>query len=124
MYKRVKLNKYGGYTWETKIPPYYRFLFQETNEKSFVVDFQKFEWICFKTLWSLSSSNDLESTLKKAFDKLYDYFLKQPDIVWTEKQKNNMLEKKIKEYRINNGSNNSINFNSKDKFNSIVNSFV
>jgi len=109
MEKRVELNKYGGYTWETKIPPYFRFLFHETNEKNFVVDFQEFKWIHFKTLWSMSSSSDLESTLKKAFDKLYDYFVYHSDIVWTESQKNNMLENKIKELRLNDYKNTSNN---------------
>lgn len=87
----VDKNKYGGHTWHIKLDSLFHIFINETDSKSFVVDFKEWKWVSYKTHFSFVSNHDLEETIAESFNRVFDFFQNQPNYLWTEEQKQNKL---------------------------------
>ena len=95
-------NKYGGFTWHVKIPPFFNIYIYGSTSGTYVVDFKEFKWIRYKTHFSFVSNDSLEETISASFDKVLDFFKDNKDFAWSHQQKENTLRKTfetLKKYR-------------------------
>jgi hypothetical protein len=88
-------NKYGGYTWHIKLDSLFHIFINGTTDNSYVVDFKEWKWISYKTRFSFVSTKDFTTTVRDAYDRVFDYFQGHKDYLWTEQQKNNKLHQTL-----------------------------
>jgi hypothetical protein len=96
--KYTEKNKFGGYTWQIKIDNLFHIYILGTDNSSFVVEFKEWKWISYKTHFTFVSDKDLKSTIKDVFEKVFDFFQKHNDYLWSQLQKTQKLEIVLKEF--------------------------
>lgn len=89
-------NNYGGYTDHIKINSLFNIFIHGTDNNSYVVEFKEWRWINYKTRFSFVSNDNLESTIIEAFDRVFIFFQKHKDYIWTPQQKNSKLNQVLK----------------------------
>jgi hypothetical protein len=89
--KSIQKNKFGGYTWEFKLDSLHHIFINETDNKSFVVDFKEWRLFNYKTHFSFVTQRNLKETIIETFDKIYEYLLKNGKYSFCIEQKNNKL---------------------------------
>ena len=62
-----------------------------TDNKSFVIEFKEWKWISYKVRFSFVSNNNLESIIREAFYRVFDYFQGHKNYTWTHHQKDKQL---------------------------------
>ncbi len=97
--RHVDKNKYGGHTWHIKLDSLFHIFVHGTDNSSYVVDFKEFKWVSYKTLFSFVSNENLETTIIKSFDRVFDYY-NNNEYLWTEMQKNSKLNQVIELLRL------------------------
>lgn len=93
IYRYAEKNKYGGYTWQIKIDSLFHVYLKGTKHGHFIVEFKEWKWVSYKILISYISDENIEDTIIKAFDKIYLYFQNNRNYIWTDQQKNNLLNR-------------------------------
>jgi hypothetical protein len=83
----VEKNKFGGYTWTIRLTPLNVIYLNETNTDVYIVDYKEIGFFGGKTRFSFVSNNNLEQVISESFDKLYEYYLKSKDYLYTESQR-------------------------------------
>ena len=91
----IEKNTYSGYTWQIKLSSLFHIFINSTPENTFVVELKEWKWFSNKTKFSFVSKNNLEDTIKEAFDKSYEFFNSNSEFVWSENQKNDSLRKTL-----------------------------
>lgn len=93
----IEKNRFGGYTWDITLDSLFHILINGTEkENSYVVEFNEWKWINSKIRFSFVSDKNLEATIIEAFDRVFSYFQKSDDYLWTEQQRDNKLAQVLK----------------------------
>ena len=87
----IAKDKYGGYTWQIKLDSLFHIYINGTNKESFVVEFKEFKWISYKTHFSFVSNENLELTIIESFERVFAFFQKHKNCLWTLQQKEDEL---------------------------------
>lgn len=96
--KYTDKNKYGGFTWQIKIDNLFHIYILGTDNSSFIIEFKEWKWISYKTHFTFVSNKDLKSTIIDTFDKVFVFFQKHDNYIWSESQKNQKIEIVLKEF--------------------------
>lgn len=97
--KYIDKNSYGGQTIEIALNTFFILLINETNAKSYNVEFKEKKIFGAKIRFSFISNLDLETTTIDAFNKIKQYFDNRDDVMWSTEQKNLQIEKAINHFR-------------------------
>jgi len=96
--KYTDKNKFGGFTWQIKIDKLFHIYIHGSDNSSLIVEFKEWKWISYKTHFTFVSNEDLKNTLMDAFEKVFDFFQKHNDYLWSQLQKTQKLEIVLKEF--------------------------
>jgi len=82
--KLTKKNKYGGYTWKFEISIEFHINIHETNDTTFIVELKEAGYFKYKTCFTYISNDSMISTIRKAFETTFKYFVETKRIYWEE----------------------------------------
>lgn len=106
MRKLIQKNRFGYLTWETDLGDnIFKILIHETNELKYLVEFQEYKWLTYKTQLTFVSDLEMDETIVLTFNKIHEYFQNSSAFEWTLQQKNNLIFQNIRLYRISQGNN-------------------
>ena len=96
--KYTDKNKFGGTTWQIKIDNLFHMYILSTEDSSFVVEFKEWKWISYKTHFTFVSNKSLKNTIVNAFERMFTFYQKRNDYVWTKSQETQKLETVLEEF--------------------------
>ena len=96
--KYTNKNKFGGITWQIKIDNLFHIYILSTEDSSFVVEFKEWKLISYKAHFTFVSNKSLKNTIVDAFERMFNFFRKQNDYVWTKSQETQKLESVLEEF--------------------------
>lgn len=100
MNRFVDKNKYGGYTWEIKVPPEFKFCFNGTSERSFFVELKKLAFFGYKTIDSYHSDLRLEDLIRFAVNKAFESEFNNGKYTWSVEKAMLFVEQMEMQYKL------------------------
>lgn len=85
--KICEKNKFGGHTFVIEIDKLWKIHILETNNKTYLVEFEEIKLFKNKVHFSFLTNSNIENATIEAFDRTFDFFLANSEYIWTLDQK-------------------------------------
>lgn len=97
--KYTSINKYGGHTWQVKIDSLLHLFIHTSDNKLCFIELKEWKFLWYRKLLAFSTDKGIESAIRDAFNKTYDFFYKNKDFNWSLDKKEELQSKLLIEVK-------------------------